>query len=330
MPPELSHVSADQLRPGPLSVWVLSDGKPGHENQSLGLAEALARLTPCTIHTLRLPASGWMGTRCKSALQQAKLLPAPDVILAAGHATHLPLWLLARRHHAPSVVLMKPSLPLRCFDVCIAPSHDFPQSKPPANVITTRGALNRVVLSQQPRTERLILVGGPSKLHQWDPRQLIDQLRTITADAPSSWQLTNSRRTPVEFMSAAMAELPQVRFHPHETTPSGWLPELLGRCSEVWVTEDSVSMIYEALSSGAKVGLLHVPRAKSHARVLAGLQRLIAEGLLCPYEQWLASRTLAPPPFPLREADRCAELLLAQIHPPSRSSNAPTIPAFSA
>jgi len=35
-------------------ILVISDGKAGHENQSLGLAEAMARLRPAEIHTLRL------------------------------------------------------------------------------------------------------------------------------------------------------------------------------------------------------------------------------------------------------------------------------------
>ena len=29
----------------PLDIWILSDGKPGHENQSFGLAEATLLVT---------------------------------------------------------------------------------------------------------------------------------------------------------------------------------------------------------------------------------------------------------------------------------------------
>ncbi|NTV97009.1 MAG: hypothetical protein HGA75_16620, partial [Thiobacillus sp.] len=33
--------------PQPLTLWRLVDGKPGHEKQTLGLAQALGRLTDC-------------------------------------------------------------------------------------------------------------------------------------------------------------------------------------------------------------------------------------------------------------------------------------------
>ena len=47
------------MNPGrKLVVWLVTDGKPGHENQSRGLAEALARATPTEIHLYpALPAS---------------------------------------------------------------------------------------------------------------------------------------------------------------------------------------------------------------------------------------------------------------------------------
>ena len=37
--------------PAPLSIWVVSDGRAGIENQALGLAEAVQRLTPAEIAT---------------------------------------------------------------------------------------------------------------------------------------------------------------------------------------------------------------------------------------------------------------------------------------
>ncbi len=39
---------------GTLHILILSDGKPGHENQSQGLAEAIGRIRPVEISTIRL------------------------------------------------------------------------------------------------------------------------------------------------------------------------------------------------------------------------------------------------------------------------------------
>jgi len=37
------------------TIRIISDGRPGHENQSAGLAAALARRTGATVQQVRLP-----------------------------------------------------------------------------------------------------------------------------------------------------------------------------------------------------------------------------------------------------------------------------------
>ncbi len=302
--------------PSPLTIWLLGDGKPGHENQSRGLAEALERLRPC--QTLRIPLpGGGLFSRLRGLRLSCRKLPRPDLILAAGHATHLPLFLLARRHRARSVLLMKPSLPTRCFDLCLAPEHDFPDGAP-ADVITTLGALNRVTFqADAARDGGVLLVGGPSATHDWDQDAILDQLAGVCAGAPRGyWRLTTSRRTPPGMTGRLRQALPAVEVLDHTETDRNWLPDHLAQAAEVWVTEDSVSMIYEALSSGARVGLLAVPRRRQDNRILRGLDKLTARGFLTPYATWRETRRLSPPPHVLREADRCAKLVSDRLLPP--------------
>lgn len=301
----------------PLTLWLLGDGKAGHENQSLGLAEAIGRLVPCSIHRIALgDARGVIG-RIRLACAASAGLPVPDVILAAGHATHPALLWLARRHRAKSIVLMRSSLPLRWFDLCIAPAHDFPQGNHQwPNLLLTCGALNRVVPpATTDRAGCLILVGGPSSSHGWDGEALLRALEQITDGSPASghWQLANSRRTPAGFIDEIRRRLPAIQVVPHEETTPDWLPGQLAAAAAVWVTEDSVSMIYEALSSGAMVGLLPAPRLKPSSRVLRGLDDLCSAQRLTPFATWLTSRTLTRQAQPLREADRCAAVVLARI-----------------
>jgi len=293
----------------PHHLWLIGDGKPGHENQSLGLAEAIGRRTPCGISRISLAGYGGLFGRLRAAAAAAKDLPKPDFILAAGHATHPSLLWLARKCSARSVVLMRPSLPLRCFDHVIAPEHDFGQAAPPPNVILTKGALNRVLPSDGPRDGKLILLGGPSKIHGWDGPALLGMLAAATDRG--GWELTDSRRTPPGFLGELRRDLPGISVVPHGETPPGWLPQRLAAAKEVWVTEDSVSMIYEALSSGARVGLLPVPRNVGNSRVLRGVDSLVASGFLTPFIAWRATGRLAHPPEHLSEADRCAEILVA-------------------
>jgi mitochondrial fission protein ELM1 len=281
----------------PTRILVISDGKAGHENQSLGLAEAMARLRPAEIHTLRLDGEkGFLG-RLKAAVAQSRKFPCPDFVLAAGHATHPPALWIARKYGARSVSLMKPSLPVSWFDHCICPEHDFIGKTVPPNVFTSKGALNRVRPSEAVRSGKLFLIGGPSKTHGYDESALIARIREIAADG--GWQVADSRRTPETFLPSLRKQLPDMTVFPHQETQPGWLAATLSTAETVHVTEDSVSMIYEALTGGAKVGVLEMPRLRPDARVIRGLEALKSEGFFDPHS----------PPRPLAEADRCAAIL---------------------
>jgi mitochondrial fission protein ELM1 len=290
-----------------LTLWLIGDGKPGHENQSLGLAEAMQRRVACEVHRISIAGEGGFFGRIRAALAAGTKLPKPDFIIAAGHATHLPLLWLARKYRAKSIVLMRPSLPLRFFDICIAPAHDFPKKSQRKNLILTRGAINRVHAEDLPKTGKLILIGGPSKTHGWDPAAMFDMLARVTATG--DWQLTDSRRTPEGFFEHIKKQLPNIEIFSCKETASDWLPDKLSRAKEVWVSEDSVSMIYEALSSGARVGLLPVPRLNHDSRVLRGIDEVIADGYLTPFSDWQKVGQLATALEILNEAERCAEII---------------------
>lgn len=298
----------------PLTIWLLGDGKPGHENQSDGLAEALARRVECRIFRISLAGTRGLFQRMRRAVSETRALPRPDLIIAAGHATHPSLLRLAHAHGAFSVVLMRPSLPLSWFGLCLAPAHDFPKPRTAPNLILTRGALNRVPPPPSGgKSGRLILLGGPSGTHGWDGPAMLGALREIVAADDGAWTVTDSRRTPGGFLDEVKSALPALHVFPHQETDRDWLPVRLAGAAEVWVSEDSVSMVYEALSSGARVGLLPVPRIKQDARILRGLDQLVAEGFVTDFADWKASGVLAQPPGIPREADRCADLLLHRL-----------------
>ncbi|MFD2255813.1 mitochondrial fission ELM1 family protein [Luteolibacter algae] len=291
-----------------IQLLIISDGKPGHENQSLGLAEAIARSRAAEIQLLRLDTTKNFLSRTSAALQQSKNYPKPDFVISTGHATHVPLLWLARYYRACSIVLMKPSLPLAWFGWCIAPEHDFPDLPGGKNLILSKGALNRVRVSRREKSGKLFLIGGPSKTHGYDEDGLIGRISTIAKDG--EWQVADSRRTPGTFITKLHEKLPGLAIFPHQQTEPGWLAEKLSEVEEVWVTEDSVSMIYEALTSGARVGVLPMPRLKGDSRVIRGLEKLQAEGYFIngfSGEDFDAPACDRPV---LAEADRCAAEIL--------------------
>jgi mitochondrial fission protein ELM1 len=301
----------------PLEIWILSDGKPGHENQSFGLAEAIGRRRPLRISKIKLAGAGGRFARLREAWRESRRLPAPGLLIGAGHAVHPALLGLSRAADAPGVLLMKPTLPAALFDLCLIPEHDLGGKDAPDHVIPTVGALNRVPPpGDGARHGGLILLGGPSASHGWDPAAIRAAVLAIVSgcgDRP--WRITDSRRSPAGTLADLSAACPALAAYPHAATGRDWLPQRLAEAAEVWVTEDSVSMIYEALSSGARVGLLPVPAVKKAGRVARGIERLVEEGFVTRFATWSPATGLAAPPRVLREADRCAELVLGRFFP---------------
>lgn len=294
----------------PLNIWRLIDGKVGHEKQTLGLAQALGRHVAVKIHDVRVDSSpsgplDWLLGRFPAGAG----LPDPHILIGAGHRTHFALLAARRARGGRTVVLMQPSLPTRLFDLCLIPEHDEPAARP--NIVTTRGALNAVTPSRQHRPELgLILIGGPSSHTAWDSRHIVEQIERLLGMTPDiRWRLTTSRRTPPDFL----AQLPRpanLEVFPVEATPPGWLETELAQAGQAWVSEDSVSMVYEALTAGSAVGLLRLPPGEAN-RVARGVEQLIRAGWVVPFEAWQADQPMLSAPEGFDEADRCARLILA-------------------
>ncbi|HQT00420.1 MAG: hypothetical protein B7Y26_07345 [Hydrogenophilales bacterium 16-64-46] len=301
--------------PALLCLWIVSDGKPGHLNQSLGLAEALARATPTHCHELdALP--GWRAV-VHGLLRRAPTaaLPPPDLILGAGHGTHPSLLALRRATGAPVAVLMKPSLPRACFDYLIVPAHDRVEAD--ARTFVSQGALNRVRANPLPAGERgshgLILVGGESRHFEWNSDAVAVQIRSVVTREPTRrWTLTTSRRTPDDFLSR-LPRLDALEIVPHTATPADWLPARLAESGVAWVTPDSVSMVTEALTAAADVGVFDLP-VNPKSRVGWAIADLAEAHRVTRFIQWCARGALHPNTVPLAEADRCAAWILTCLN----------------
>jgi uncharacterized protein len=293
----------------PLVIWRFTDGKAGHENQSAGLLTALRAHQPVEdflFHTAECHKGMLACIRGDDPYGSEK--PDPGLIIGAGHATHLPMLNARRMRGGKVIVLMKPSLPNGWFDLCVIPAHDRPHHAD--NVLVTQGVLNRV----QPGTAHdpgrgLILVGGPSAHVDWQDEPVIAQLRDIVTSSPDvQWQLATSRRTPERFLGSLAGRVPaNLALVPAAETGPDWLPQQLAQAGQVWVTDDSVSMVYEALTSGAAVGLIEVPYRKPQDRLAQGLGELARHHLVTRMAGWRSGQALQVPARSFNEAARCAD-----------------------
>jgi len=294
----------------PFVIWRLTDGKPGHMQQSLGLVRALQALTPCEVLDIDV-ASQPVGVldlllrRFPGGFMKRR----PQLLVGAGHATHVGLLAAKRVTGARTIVLMKPSLPQRLFDLIIAPEHD--DLSPGPRVITTRGVLNPMHAGIKKPGSVLVLLGGESKHAHWDDAAILQQLDIVAASVadPSRLAVADSRRTP-DSLRRVLHQRYGDRFQSWEKCPTGWLADTLQHAESVWVSEDSVSMVYEALTAGCRVGLLKLPETEADSRVMRGVQMLVSEGIVTRFNDWYSGQhgLDAPPPF--NEAERVAAQVL--------------------
>ncbi|GAA6153448.1 mitochondrial fission ELM1 family protein [Pseudoteredinibacter isoporae] len=315
-----------------IKLLIFSDGKPGHLNQSLGLVYALRRaiadlpqFQDAQIHhDIVEPLSHVQALMLWLGFSNApRHWPEHcDVLLAAGHACHSSLIVAKKHYQAKSLVLMKPSFPLRCFDVCIAPAHD--ELAVTDKVIVTEGALNPVVYRGENKTLNMMLIGGPSKHFHWNDEQVLQQIGEALAkqsakDAEREWLLISSRRTPESFYERLDAlNLPVTLLKPDDVD-AGWLATQLPSAKECWVSPDSVSMVYEALTAEAQVSIFSLAECPPTSRVAKGLRTLIEAGRVRELSAGSRSASSAESQGntdaerePFNQADQVARILLDQ------------------
>jgi len=287
-------------------IWRVSDGKRGHERQTEGLIQALAQLIPVAASEIPALPRGqafwqWMaggfagGDRAKPAL-----------IIGAGHGTHLTMLAARRACGGKAIVVMNPGLPKHCFDLCLIPEHDGVREC--RNVLLTKGAINAIQPSHELQPNAgLILLGGVSSHYRWDDRDVVEQVRTlVSARGDVNWRLTTSPRAPEGTLQLLREALPgNVEIVAFKEAPLDWLPGQFRQAAQVWVTPDSVSMLYEALTAGAAVGVFDLERI-GNGRVARGVEQLLEEGKVLGFAQWKAGRSLPASQREFNEAARCA------------------------
>ena len=297
-----------------LNIWRVTDGKSGHDSQSAGLCKAIADLSSSTQFDLTANSL----TSClKSFISQkfpdGNRLPDPDIIIGAGHGTHLTMLSAKRVRKGKIVVIMKPSLPLNFFDICVIPKHDAPPKK--KNVIETNGALNTLEFNNnKSKNLGLILIGGPSKHYEWNNKLIISQIDAVVSRRKEmNWTISDSPRTPKNMMSKILASnYKNVDILDFNNNPNKNIKKLIFLAKDIWISPDSISMIYESLTSGASVGLFEMLK-KRKSRIYTSVDNLIIENHVTTFSTWEKTNALQTNNLNLSESKRCASIILERL-----------------
>lgn len=253
------------------TCWIITEGMAGTENQCLGLAEALGVTPVLKRIKLRSPwkqLSPWLRFGHQYALTEDSSRldpPYPDILIASGRKSVGPALHVKKMSSDRTflVQIQNPFVNPKHFDLVVTPEHDSIQG---GNVITVAGALHRVtqdkinaakktfapVLEKLPQPRVAVLIGGNSKSHRMTAdvtHKLITHLKSLKAGL----MVTTSRRTGTENTRTLRHSLEGSNTYFWDSEGENPYFALLGFADYIIVTEDSISMTTEALSTGKPV-----------------------------------------------------------------------------
>ncbi|GBU10272.1 nucleoside-diphosphate sugar epimerase [Gammaproteobacteria bacterium] len=330
-----------------ITIIRISDKKAGHDQQSLGLSKALMSILALKSTALieiapfkKLTAVGMclrlnvdIDLKIALGINQLEQKNTRYIVIGAGHGTHLSVLALKYYFKAIAIILMKPSLPRFLFDYCIIARHDGVKAS--TNALISDGALNTLDLPVDliKKNQHIILIGGLSTHFDWDTKIIIENICTWIMQQPLDMKiiLTNSRRTPENLNAQLWDNLTKItqqvqvtdhyaktridtdhfEWFDHQNTPQGWLADQLLHSQAALITEDSVSMIYEALTADVRLSLIRLSPIKRD-KIAKNNQYLAACGYL-DYFDYFAVKHNA-------KKDIKKEINLPRLHKPLNES----------
>ena len=132
------------------------------------------------------------------------------------------------------------------FDLCFIPSHDL--SKNYKNTIATFGPINNLRgVKNKNKNKGLILLGGLSKHFEWSNNEVAEHINKIIFENQSKdITIFDSRRTPKNFLNILKRKLKKpIEIVRYKDKESDLITKKMEHAKYIWVTEDSLSMIYE-------------------------------------------------------------------------------------
>ena len=219
--------------------------------------------------------------------------PWPDLLISCGRRS-APVAAAVRRAadgRTFAVHIQNPRTPLRCFDLIVPLEHDGLTGP---NVVPSRAALHGITSGKlaaagaewRGRLGDLnvaVLLGGRTRSYRFT-RRTVDELARGLAGLDGNIAVTASRRTEPGVVYALKSRLPRPWFW----DGAGRNPYLgmLALARHIVVTEDSVSMISEAISTGKPV---YLARMAGGSRRLARFHAALREdGIVRPFDGRLA------------------------------------------
>ena len=284
-----------------MKALILTDGKPGHENQSLALCRHLGlEFEMATVSYPWKLAKGLSYLFDRLSLYTDRIFQIDDcqltignydLLVSTGSTTFYPNKVIARKLGIPNVAILCPKGYRTNFSTILCPAYDHPPKKEnivelPLNLcaadetffaekaeeFTTKHAPQRAPVG--------VIIGGSNAVSEIDATALKTQLDEMFRRTKNCehW-VTTSRRTSTE-VEALIDSMPFDYRLINSRDSYNPVPAFIQLCDRLFVTSDSASMISECASFGsAKVEVLMNRQLKSPNKfeeLIQGLEKLNA------------------------------------------------------
>ena len=268
----------------PLRVVFLADTRPGHYHIAQGVIAALSRLRPVDVTRIEVKRKWIVPTRWLRARINAKTfypprmlrmayridaenVPEADLVVSAGGETHMPNICVTQLLGVPNIFCgsLLRGLGPENFSLIIS-SYERDQESDKHLVVLKPSSIDpdelgrpkvvpRYGLDRPPETLGLLIGGRAGRVHyrRADWEKLLAFAIEVSKAWGTRWLISTSRRTP-DVVADRIAELAKdesvvAKFIDFRTAGPGTLPEIFGNADAIVCTEDSSSMISEAVSA---------------------------------------------------------------------------------
>jgi mitochondrial fission protein ELM1 len=299
-----------------MRALILTDGKPGHENQSIALcrhlglnyelakvgyrsksAKAISYLLDRTgIYTENIfqisPEVKSRKSKLKNAPSSSRRPSTFDCIISTGSTSFYPNKVIARKLGVPNVAILKPGGYRADFSAILCPAYDHPPKRSnvtelPLNLCAADPSFFEEKAAEFEKIHKAALpaaagfiIGGPNAVSEIDAAGLKEKLEQAFAltEGCERW-VTTSRRTPPE-IEQLVESLPFDYTLINSRDPYNPIPAFIRKCDRLFVTSDSASMVSECASFGtARVEILMNRQTRSPNKfeeLFQGLEKLNA------------------------------------------------------
>jgi mitochondrial fission protein ELM1 len=253
------------------TCWIITEGMAGTENQCLGVTDALGLKPEIFQITLKQPwklFSPYLGFENSLIFSKKLLPPWPDILITSGRKAIAASRYIKKKSLGKTftIHIQDPRISPDAFDLVALPSHDPTRGK---NVIVTCAAPNRItqekikqekdkfsdIFEPLPHPRVAVLIGGNSKAHNMD-KEITESLARTLMNLEAGLMITASRRTGHQNFQTLSSTLKGKNIFFWDGQNENPYFGMLGWADYILVTEDSVSMVSDAITTGKPVYII--------------------------------------------------------------------------